>query len=180
MSIALMLSLGTSSIAAAQSSVDSTKLTAADLVFEADEKHTEEFHKYFFFHKEGVSYDQALNDIGACNVYQKGAVGSEGEIVPIVPRFGSLSETSSYKPYVYNENSGGLVGAVIGDIVGGPILQKNRAQRYRKCMEYSGYDRYGISKDKWKRLQKSTPNDYVKVNASVASGPKPKTEKLLP
>jgi len=180
MSIALMLSLGASSLAAAQSSVDSTKLTAADLVFEADEKHTKEFHKYFFFHKDGVSYDQALNDFGECDVYQRGPIGSTEVTFTILPRFVSLSENQSYKPYVYNPNDGGVVGAIVGDIVNAPILQKNEAQRLRKCMEYKSYDRYGISKERWKLIHKAKPPNYVKISASIASGPKPTTEKILP
>lgn len=172
--------MGLSSQVSAQSSENVTNLTAADLIFEADEKHTKEFHKYFFFHKQGVSFDQALNDFGECNVYQDGPAGSEDMIINIMPRFVSLSEKESYKPYVYNQNDGGVVGAIIGDIVGAPILQKNRAQRLRKCMEYKSYDRYGISKDKWKLIHKSATNNYVEISASIASGPSPKTEKLLP
>ena len=155
-------------------------MTAEDLVFEASEKHTEEFHKYFYFHKAGLSHQQALTEIGECHVYQDGPVGSEGEVVNIVPRFVSLSESQSYKPYVYNDQGGGVVGAVIGSMIAGPILQKNRAQRYRKCMEYKGYDRYGISKDLWKTFNTGIAGDDLKMQASIASGPKPKTEKILP
>jgi len=164
----------------AQTPPDDLKVTAADLVFEASEKHTEEFHKYFYFHKEGVSFETARNEIGECHVYQDGPVGGEGEVVAIVPRFVSLSENQSYKPYVYNDQGGGVVGAIIGGMIAGPILQKNRAQRYRKCMEYKGYDRYGISKDLWKTFSKGVPGDDLIMQASIASGPKPKTEKILP
>ncbi len=174
------LGLGQTSTAFAQDVDDVLKWTAQDLVFEADPSHTEEFHKYHFFHKSGVSYDQAVLDFGECNVFRKGPVGKEGETFHVVPQFVSLSETQSYRPYVYNPNSGGVVGAVIGEIVGAPIIQKAKAQRMRKCMEYKGYDRYGLSKKLWKRIMKVEDADLVRINASIASGPKPKTEKLLP
>ncbi len=174
------LSLGSMSTALAQDADDVPKWTAEDLVFEASPEHTEEFHKYHFFHKEGVSYDQALLDIGECNTFRKGPIGKEGETFHIVPQFVSLSETRSYKPYVYNPNSGGVVGAVIGEIVGAPIVLKAKAQRMRKCMQYKGYDRYGLSKKLWKKIMKVEDADLVKINARIASGPKPKTERLLP
>lgn len=155
-------------------------MTAVDLVFEADPKHTEEFHKYFFFHKDGVSFDQARDEIGECNVYQTGPAGAEGETFLIVPRFVSLSETQSYKPYVYNSNDGGVVGAIIGDIISASILKKNKAQRWRRCMEFKGYDRYGLSKDLWKTISKVGDDQYIQIHANIASGPKPQAEKLLP
>jgi len=167
-------------MATAQTPPDPLKMTAADLTFEADEKHTKEFHKYFYFHKDGLGYDQALNEIGECNVYQEGPIAGGNEAVPIVPRFVSLSESQSYVPYVYNDMGGGVVGAIIGDMMAAPILQKNKAQRFRKCMEYKGYDRYGVSKDVWKTFTRVDPDDYVEIMASIASGPKPTAEKILP
>ncbi len=178
--IALMLMSGFYSGVYAQTPPEPAPMTAADLEFEPDEKHTEEFHKYFFFHKTGVSLDQALNDIGECYVYRKGPIGKEGQVMNIVPRFVSLSENQSYKPYVYNPNDGGAVGAIIGDIVGASILKKAKAQRLRKCMEYKSYDRYGLSKELWKKISDVSQDDYVKINAHIASGPQPTTKKLLP
>lgn len=177
------MSLGLSALATAQDDKDADDVltwTAENLVFEASEEHTEEFHKYHFFHKPGVSYDQALEDFGECSVFRKGPIGKEGEVFNITPNFVSLSETQSYKPYVYNPNSGGVVGAVIGEIVGAPLVQKAKAQRLRICMEFKGYDRYGLSKKLWKTIMKVEDADFVKINAHIASGPKPKTEKLLP
>lgn len=149
-----------------------------DLSFEITEKDSEEFHKYFYFHKEGVSYETAFEEISECNIYQKGPIGSEGDFIVIMPTFVSLGENQTYVPWVPNE--AGLVGVIMSDIFSGPLVLKNRGQRMRKCMEYKGYDRYGLSKDLWKTVNKISPDEYVKVHAKIASGPKPTNEKILP
>lgn len=149
-----------------------------DLAFEITEKDSEEFHKYFYFHKDGISYEDAYMDIDECNIYQNGPIGTEGDFVIIMPTFVSLGETQTYLPWVPNET--GVVGVIMADIFAGPLVLKNRGQRMRKCMEYKGYDRYGLSKDLWKTVNRISPDEYVKVHAKIASGPKPQNEKILP
>lgn len=182
--IGILFSLVSAPYVFAQSTEESTKLTAQDLIFEADKKHTEEFHKYFFFHKQGVTYDQALDDFAECNIYQNGPVGSEGDTVIFTPSFVSLSESQSYTPRLKEQKNNGIIGdaivSLVGDITAAPILLKYRSQRLRKCMEYKNYDRYGLSKDKWRLIHQSKTGNFVKISASIASGPAPKTEKILP
>ena len=176
--IAAIVVIGLTGTALAQTPLNLETVSAADLNFEIEEKHSEEFHKYFYFHRSGVSFEAAKAEIGECYEYRNGPAGMEGQFINIVPTFVSLSEKQVNVPYVQNE--AGLVGMVIGDIVSASLVLKNQGQRMRKCMEYKGYDRYGLSKDLWKQITNIDAATYIDVHARIASGPAPSAEKILP
>ena len=181
--ILFLLSVAAPTRTAAQSATQSMETrhnwTAENLIFEPNTSFSEDFQIYHFFHKSGISRDQASQNFGECNVYRQGPKLEPGSRPNTIPRRVSLFEDQAYVPYVHNPNDN-LVVDVISAIAGGFSDERSQALRLRKCMEYKGYDRYGLSKDLWLQIMDVPDADRVRINASIASGPTPETAKLLP
>ena len=104
--------------------------TAAD---EAD------FDKYFYFHRSGTTFGEALADIRECDGYARGLASPFG-----------YQET----PYPYAGTMAGALGGALGNLLvsaifGSAEVRKARRSNMRRCMNYKGYDRYGLNKDVW-------------------------------
>jgi len=98
-----------------------------------------DFDKYFYFHRAETTFDQALADIRECDGYARGLASPYG-----------YQET----PYPYAGTMAGAVGGAIGNLLvaaifGSAELRKARRSNMRRCMNYKGYDRYGLNKDVW-------------------------------
>lgn len=147
-----------------------------ELAFEPTEKIIGTYDKYFYFHKDGVSFEDALFDIRDCDSLARGLNSGMGY-------------QDVYSPY------GGLAGAaggVIGNAIAAAIFgsaEKRRIRRVnlRRCMNFKGYDRYGLEKDLWQKFNFeegfSGEAEHIRQGAiiqqaKVASGPKPTTEEL--
>ena len=100
------------------------------------------FDKYFYFHRADTGFEQALADIRECDGYARG-----------------LSSPYGYQdvPYPYAGTLAGAAGGAIGNLMvamifGSAELRKARRTNMRRCMNYKGYDRYGLNKDVWQEF----------------------------
>ena len=101
-----------------------------------------DFDKYFYFHRADTSFEQALTDIRECDALARG----------LASPFGWQSA-----PYPYTNTLAGVGGelianALISAIFGSAELRKARRTNIRRCMNYKGYDRYGLNKDVWQQF----------------------------
>lgn len=122
--------------------------------------------KFFLFHKEGVSADQARGDLVYC-------IGQAGPILSMRDRIPS---------------AGGLLGGLLNARMAEIDRFRMRNAAMRKCMGMMGYSRYPVAEDKWKIVVDKGDivlNDDGLVDIEVvermvafASGPKPEGEKL--
>lgn len=122
--------------------------------------------KFFLFHLDGVSADQARGDLVYC-------ITQARPILSMRDRMG---------------NSGGLLGAIINGRMAEIDRFRMRNAAMRKCMGMMGYDRYLVPEDMWKTVVDEGDivlNDDALVDIDVvermvafASGPKPTGERL--
>jgi hypothetical protein len=146
---------------------DPSTVTLPDLAPSRDPRVIENGWKYFYFHKSGVSYEQAYADFADCYRFLPvpGSVAS-------LPMFAPWTETSGVRT-VRPVNNYGLVGSVIGGMVAGPLQRRARQSRMRRCMEPRGYLRYPIPEGVWEQLVDNYSLRSIAMQARAASGPKP-------
>lgn len=123
--------------------------------------------KYFYFHKEGATYEQAYGDFAECYRFMPSSSVTSGKLpmfVPWVERQGARAAP--------NTNSYGLVGIAIAAIIDGPLTRRSRQSRLRRCLEPRGYVRYPIAKESWQKLFDVT-DESIALQAKAASLPKP-------
>lgn len=152
-----------------------------DLAYEPDPEIEADFEKYFFFHREDTSFDQAFADIAECDALAHG-----------ITKYGSdWPPTASQR----NRDLGPVLGSMTAltnpfDAIFGSE-QRRWIRRYniRTCMFYKGYDRYGLEKTLWQAFhfeegfsRENARDRYAALlkQARVASGPKPPLEVLEP
>ena len=122
--------------------------------------------KFFLFHKEGVSADQARGDLVYC-------IGQAQPILSMRDRIPS---------------AGGLLGGLLNARMAEIDRFRMRNAAMRKCMGMMGYARYQVPENEWKIVVDNgniVLNDDALVDIEVvermvafASGPKPEGEKL--
>lgn len=121
---------------------DPVKLELPDLSGPTTVEDAADFDKYFYFHRADTSFEQALSEIRECDGYARG-----------------LSSPYGYQdvPYPYAGTLAGAAGGAIGNLMvslifGSAELRKARRTNMRRCMNYKGYDRYGLNKDVWRQF----------------------------
>lgn len=139
-----------------------------------------DFEKYYYFHREGTSFDEAFADISECDDLASGLASYRGNAEP-------------YPGYYVDQYGiggviGGVLGAVLADAIHGSAARREmRRVNMRNCMGYKGYGRYGIPKNLWTefnfeegggREDEDVRQAALLQQAKVASGPKPATEAL--
>lgn len=155
--------------------VDAIKLPALD--FKPDPAIAAGFDKYYYFHREGTDFMTALADLRDCDNLARG-----------------LASPYGYQdaPYPYAGTMAGAVGGMIGNLMvqaifGSAAVRAARRVNMRRCMNFKGYQRYGLPKDTWQEfnfeegfgaIAEPKRQAYLKQQAKVASGPKPQTEVL--
>ena len=143
----------------------------------------DDYEKYFYFHREHTSFSQAYADITECDALGSGInfyLGADSNsIANAMTMYGPLAGAI-----------GGAIGSIAADMIFGSA-ERRRLKRIntRNCMYYKGYDRYGLEKDLWQefnfeegnsREEEESREAKLKMQARVASGPKPATEVLKP
>lgn len=148
------------------------KLEMPKLAFAETPEDAANFDKYYYFHRAGVSYSDAYRDVVECDGYARG-----------------LQSGISYvdAPYPYTYTMAGAVGGMIGNAMAAAIFgsgEKRRLRRVnmRQCMNFKGYQRYGLKKDLWEEfhfeeglsgMPDSRRFDYLKRQALVAANATP-------
>lgn len=139
---------------------------------------TQDFEKFFFFHRPDTDFATAYRDIRECDDFARGI---------------SFHTANTPVYYPYAGTLGGALGGAIGNamadaIFGSAQRRLTRRINLRTCMGYKEYDRYGLPKDVWEKFNFEEGNRTVKEDervvylaqqAKVASGPKP-TQGELP
>lgn len=131
--------------------------------------------KYFYFHKQGVTYDTAVQDVAECLTY------ANPPIPPVrLPAFVVLEETAKQggpKPIPM----WGLTGAVISAILMPSLNRRNAMGNMRVCMGFKSYKRYPTTKEAYVLLNEGDDNAAsIVMVAKIASGPTPSAESLIP
>ena len=121
---------------------DPAKLDLPDLSQPTSAGDEGDFDKYFYFHRADTTFEQALTDIRECDGYARG-----------------LASPYGYQDvgYPYAGTMAGAVGGAIGNLMvamifGSAELRKARRSNMRRCMNYKGYDRFGLNKDVWQQF----------------------------
>lgn len=129
--------------------------------------------KFFVFHKPGVSFEAAREDLAFCFRYVPR--GSQRRYPGFVPWRDTPVAVSAPQNANY-----GLVGVAIAGIIAGPLDRSVRQSRMMRCMLPRGYARYRTSESLWKSLNGKDIEQSILVQAKIASGPVPPTERVLP
>lgn len=140
-----------------------------------------DFDKYFYFHRDGTTFEEAYADIRECDALASGSSiymgGDPGAIAGAGAVYGLLPAAI-----------GGAIGGAVADAIFGSAAR--RAQRrvsLRNCMNFKQYKRYGLSRDLWTqfnfeeglgRKREPVRLHALALQALVASGPEPKTKEL--
>ena len=154
-----------------------------ELIFDPAKVQEKDFEKYFYFHREDTSFDEAYADITECDAlvsgynYYLGA--NDAAISNAMAQNGILAGAI-----------GGMIGSLLADaILGSAERRKQKRKNMRNCMYYKEYVRYGLKKDLWQafHFEEGLSRENVDKReaallqqARVASGPKPTTQELMP
>lgn len=151
-----------------------------DTQFDIRQAKVGDFDKYYYFHRDTVSFDEAFADISECDELSSGLASYAGGSEPYPGYFASQ--------YGVGGVIGGVLGEVLADMIHGSAARREmRRINMRNCMGYKGYQRYGLPKDLWEAFNFEEGNgrkdEDIRTNklmqqARLASGPKPQTEVL--
>jgi len=147
---------------------DAQSETMPKLAYTSDGSEAADFDKYYAFHRADTDFATAYGDIAECDNYARGLQSGIGDV---------------QVPYPYAGTMAGALGGAIGSAVAMAVFgsaEKRRLRRVnmRTCMNFKGYDRYGLPKALWDDFNfeegLSGVNDtkrqhYLKLQALVAS-----------
>lgn len=170
--VALWASVLLTTPAAAQEIPDPASVAPPDLSSAADPAVAKDGWKHFFFWKPGMTYRQAYLDFADC--YRFLPVGGALGILPI---FAPWREAPKTAPFVPTPQFG-LVGALIGSMVAGPIERRSRQSRLRRCLEPRGYVRFALSQDAWEALVGDFSPASIAIQAKAATAPRPNGQEV--
>lgn len=154
-------------------------LDMPDLAFTETPEIIDGYDKFFYFHRADTSFAEAYNDIRECDGLANGSNIYMGDI-----DYSNAAMLAGGLPGL----AGGLIGGLFVDaIFGAAQRRKEKRIKMRNCMGFKDYQRFGLSKDLWKKLNakskkgdpKQTPDYSLRLRALVAAGPVP-TQKVLP
>lgn len=121
---------------------DDAPVTMPALAFTADGTEAANFDKYFAFHRDGTDYATAFADLVECDGYARGLESGINYQQPIYPYAGTIGGAL-----------GGALGSALADAIYGSAAKRRlRRVNMRACMNYKGYDRYGLPKAVWERF----------------------------
>lgn len=121
--------------------------------------------KYFFFQREGVSFEEAHADLTDCFRFLQPNGWESVRLNRFVPWTSKTGRKDVYS------NSYGLTGALILAMVEGTLVRRDYQAKMRRCMETRGYTRYGVAEEIWENVTKLPPEQSVAVQAKIASSP---------
>jgi hypothetical protein len=158
------------------------KIEMPALQFKATAADAADYDKYYFFHRAETSFDQAFSDISECDALASGISYYRGTSEPYAGYYAGQ--------YGIGGAIGGAIGAALADaIFGSSERRKVRRINMRNCLGFKGYQRFGLSKELWKKFnfeegngreEAETRDAMLLQQTRVASGPKPLQEPLEP
>ena len=168
--LAVAALFGAASAASAQTPIppDPATLTMPDMTPTRDRDVIEDGWKHFYFHKTGVSYEEAYADLAECYRFLP-VLG----VPNTLPGFTPWNEPLIGRPVAAGPNPYGLIGVGIAAVVAGPLERRAYQSRMRRCMEPRGYVRYPLREEVWERLLDDYSARSIALQALAASGPTP-------
>lgn len=156
---------------------EAASVARPELAFTPTAEDAGNFDKYYFFHRDDTDFATAYADIRECDGYARGL---------------SSGITYMQTPYPYAGTLGGAIGGAIGNAMAMAIFgsaEKRRLRRVnmRACMNFKGYERYGLPKKLWEPfnfeeglsgVSEQDRTRYLKQQALVASSTKPQGKVL--
>jgi hypothetical protein len=157
---------------------EAASLQMPSLEFKATPEDEGNYDKYYYFQRKDTDFVTAHADITECDGYARALASSfKGADVP----------------YPYAGTVAGAAGGVIANAMMAAIFipgEKRRMRRVnmRQCLGFKGYDRYGLSKEKWEAFnfeegtgaeEEESRLRALKLQALVAANATP-TGKVLP
>jgi hypothetical protein len=156
------------------------KIAYPDLKFTETPADVDTYDKYFFFHRDNTSFDEAYADIKECDALTSGI------------RYYGGGSGAVYSPY--GGTLGGAIGGAIGSAMADAIFGSAERRRIRRvnmrsCMGFKEYSRYGMERERWQvfhfeegmgTVKGEKRENYLLKQAKVASGPKPELKVLEP
>lgn len=161
--------------------VEASEVSALELPkldYKATPEDANNYDKYYFFHRTGTDVKTAYADISECDGYARGLnSGFKGADVPY-PYAGTLAGAAG----------GAIANAMMAAIFVPGEKRRMRRVNMRQCMGFKGYQRYGLSKDRWVGFnfeegtgeeKEETRTNALRLQALVAATAKP-TGEVLP
>ncbi|WP_296617387.1 hypothetical protein [Sphingomonas sp.] len=150
---------------------DAQSVTMPKLDYTPSGTEAADFDKYYVFHRADTDFATAYGDIAECDNYARGLQSGISDV---------------QVPYPYAGTMAGALGGAIGSAVAMAIFgsaEKRRLRRVnmRTCMNFKGYDRYGLPKALWDEfnfeeglsgVNEEKRQHYLKQQALVASSGK--------
>jgi len=157
---------------------DAATVAVPDMAFTPGKADIRRFDDYFYFHKDGVSYDRAFADLDQCRMY-----GQMVQLIPQIPAYVPLGGDAVKPPGPSGSNAfmmSGFVGVFLAEIIIANAMESRAIATERKCLAYKGYLRYGTSRNIFKQIDGGTDTEKLARKALIASGPAPQTEAIEP
>lgn len=157
--------------------IDVASIQVPSLDYCPDPAIEKDFDKYYYFHRAGTGFRTALDDLRYCDGLARGLANPYG---------------NAQVPYAYVGTMAGALGGALGNMMASAIfgsaqVRALRRINMRRCMNFKGYQRYGLPKDIWEtfnfeegfsQLEDGKRQVFLMQQAKVASGEQPKTEAL--
>jgi hypothetical protein len=124
--------------------------------------------KFFYFHKTGVKFEQARDDLSFCYRF----LNAKGLMQ--LPMFVAWDEDLKRKTIEPNYGQWGLVGVLIGGAVENTLLRQLNNAKMRACMEPRGYQMFAMPKEAYQQIYDADTSLAISKHAKLASGPEPK------
>jgi hypothetical protein len=109
------------------------------LSFTSDGTEAADFDKYYAFHRDGADYPTAFADLVECDGYARGLASGINYQEPVYPYAGTMAGAVG----------GALANAMVAAIFGSAEKRRLRRVNMRTCMNFKGYDRFGLPKSVW-------------------------------
>lgn len=135
------------------------------------------YFKYFYFHKAGLPFEKARQDLLECNGY-----GESVAINVYLPRFYIPDDAAPVDPKAVapGGNAYGLIGYALAAMIEKDAVFEAKLMSFRMCMIRKGYLRYGLSKELWLAIGGNAIAQNVDTLARIASGTTPPMEPIAP
>ena len=144
-------------------------MTVPDVAKSHDPKVRNQGYKFYYFHNPAVSFAEAWQDLKECRAHL--VTAGDASVPGFIPwdeahRRETIRGTQPY----------GRVGAALAAIILPKFERGIRSNKMRRCMGTRGYARYAIPEAAWKVLNDGDEQQFVLMQAKLASGAKPQDE----
>lgn len=149
---------------------DENTIVVPDLSKSSDPGVVKEGWKYFVFQRHGVTFQEAHADFSDCYRFMQPVGWSMANTDHFIPWNRAPSNVSRQRAGYMPNNYGVMEGVILG--MADDVLARRAYQaKMRACMEPRGYIRYGVAQQIWTGISKLLPEQWIAVQAKIASGP---------